>query len=246
MEVMKSKLFLVLPFLCFMGIGFLANSNLLAGKTLDDGLLWLTRTEINEKFGKPTFLYSEEEPWRRYKLAMPENEDILRATFLYDVVVHDFYYLTKNGMNCEVRFYYGEDFSGGQKTYRVKEYYIKFLDGPVPIGRIAEFIPEFKPAYGATTKVYQERLLNVNNIRLTFVTGQVNELSQCIGSQFVDLDKDIKDWSLSYDIILCDGEPENVSVNSMAKEITVCVDGEYRIGKTAHVFGSKLIKNPLQ
>lgn len=242
---MKSKLFLVLQFLCFTGIGFLTNSNLFAGETLDDGVLWLTRAEINEKFGKPNFLYSEEEPWRRYKLAAPENEDILRATFLYDVVVHDFYYINKNGMNCEVRFYYGEDLSEGQKTYRVKECYIRFLDGPVPIGRIGEFIPEFKPAYGAE-KVYQERLLNINNIRLTFVTGKVTNLSQLIGSQFVDLDKDIKDWSLAYDIILCDGEPENVSVNSMAKEVTVCVDGEYRIGKTAHAFGTKLIKNPLQ
>ena len=63
-----------------------------------------------------------------------------------------------------------------------------------------------------------------------------------MGSLFTDTDKDIKDWSLSYEVMLCDGEPENVSSNSMVKKVIVSVDGEYRIGKTAHVFGSKLIK----
>ena len=63
-----------------------------------------------------------------------------------------------------------------------------------------------------------------------------------MGSLFVDPDKDIKDWSLAYDVMLCAGEPESVSINSMVKELIVAVDGEYRIGKTSHVFGTKLIK----
>jgi hypothetical protein len=119
------------------------------------------------------------------------------------------------------------------------------LNSPIPLGRIAEFIPEFKPAYQCP-KVYRERLINFNNVKLIFVTEKVNDLSKKIGSLFVDPDKDIKDWSLSYYVILCDGEPENVSANSMVKEIIVAVDGEYRIGKTAHAFGTKLVKNPLQ
>ncbi|MEK7359795.1 MAG: hypothetical protein AAB422_05420, partial [Planctomycetota bacterium] len=59
-------------------------------------------------------------------------------------------------------------------------------------------------------------------------------------------DKDIKDWALSYDIRLIDGEPQNVSANSMVYEVGVSVDGEYRIGKCAQAFGTKLIKNPLK
>lgn len=242
---MKRKLSFVLSFLGLFSAGLFSASTLHAKETLDDGYLWATKTEINEKFGEPTYLYCEEEPFRRYMMVKPEEESILRATFLYDVIIHDFYYLTRNGNNLEYRFYYGEDLSEAKKTYRVKEYSIKFLDAPIPLGRVAEFIPEFKPAY-QSPKVYQERLINLNNIRLIFVTEKVNDLSIKIGSLFVDPDKDIKDWSLSYKVILCDGEPENVSTNSMVKEVTVAVDGEYRIGKTAHAFGTKLVKNPLQ
>ncbi|MCF6154196.1 MAG: hypothetical protein E3K36_02865 [Candidatus Brocadia sp.] len=242
---MKRKLSFVLSVLGLFSAGLFSASSLHAKETLDDGYLWATKTEINEKFGEPTYLYCEEEPFRRYMMVKPEEESILRATFLYDVIIHDFYYLTRNGNNLEYRFYYGEDLSEAKKTYRVKEYSIKFLDAPIPLGRVAEFIPEFKPAY-QSPKVYQERLVNLNNIRLIFVTEKINDLSKKIGSLFVDPDKDIKDWSLSYKVILSDGEPENVSINSMVKEITVAVDGEYRIGKTAHAFGTKLVKNPLQ
>ena len=129
--------------------------------------------------------------------------------------------------------------------HRVKEYSINFSDNPIPLGKIAEIVPEFKPAY-KSAKVYQECLLNYNTIRLIFVTPEINELSKHMGSLFVDPDKDIKDWSLAYDVMLCAGEPESVSINSMVKELIVSVDGEYRIGKTSHVFGTKLIKNPLQ
>lgn len=219
-------------------------TNLHASERLDDGILWSTKAEINEKYGNPTYLYCEEEPFRRYMIVKPEDENSLRATFLYDVVVHDFYYLKKNGNDLEYRFYYGEDMSEGKKTYRVKECTIKFLNNPIPLGKVADLVPEFKHAYQCS-KVVQERLINYNNIRLIFVTEKVNDLSKKIGSLFVDPDKDIKDWSLSYYVILSDGEPENVSSNSMVKEVIIAVDGEYRIGKTANAFRSKLIKNPL-
>ena len=55
--------------------------NLQAKESLDDGILWLTKSEVNEKFGKPTYLYCEEEPYRRYVIVKPENENALRATF---------------------------------------------------------------------------------------------------------------------------------------------------------------------
>lgn len=242
---MKRKLSFVLSFLGLFNACLFSASNLHAKEVLDDGILWLTKTEISEKFGTPTYLYCEEEPFRRYMMVKPEDESALRATFLYDVIIHDFYYLKRDGNNLEYRFYYGEELSEGKKTFRVKEYSIKFLDAPIPLGRVAEFIPEFKSAY-QSPKVYLERLINLNRIRLIFVTEKVNDLSKKIGSLFVDPDKDIKDWSLSYKVILLEGEPENVSANSMVKEVIITVDGEYRIGKTAHAFGTKLVKNPLQ
>ncbi|GEM_PF-2418629 len=244
-RIMKNKLCFVLLFSGLMSMCLFQSNSLYAKEALEDGIIGLTKAEVNEKLGNPSFLYCEEEPYRRYVIVKPENESLLRATFLYNVVIHDFYNIKRDGKNLEYRIYYGEDVCDGKSVLRAKEYSINFLDNPIPLGKIAEVVPEFKPAY-TSAKVYQERLLNFNNIRLIFVTQKINDLSKHIGHLFVDPDKDIQDWSLSYDIMLSDGEPENVSVNSMVKEVIVAVDGEYRIGKTAHVFGTKLIKNPLQ
>lgn len=242
---MRGKFRLALLFSGLLSVSLFQGSNLYAKDTLEDGIIGLTKEEVHEKLGKPPFLYCEEEPYRRYEIVRPENESLLRATFLYDVIIHDLYVIKRDGNSLEYRIYYAEDEIGGKKVHRVKEYAVNLADNPVPLGRVAELVPEFKPAY-KSTKVYQERLLGLNTTRLIFVTPETNELSKRLGSQFVDTDKDIQDWALCYDIMLCTGEPENVSANSMVKEVIVAVDGEYRIGKTANVFGSKLIKNPLQ
>ena len=242
---MRGKFRLALLFSGLLSVSLFQNNNLYAKDTLEDGIIGLTKEEVREKLGKPPFLYCEEEPYRRYVIVKPENESLLRATFLYDVIIHDLYTIKRNGSSLEYRIYYGEDVADGKIVLRVKEYSVNLSDNPVPLGKVAEIVPEFKPAY-KSAKVYQERLLSLNTIRLIFVTPETNELSKHLGSLFVDLDKDIQDWALSYDVLLCTGEPENVSANSMVKEVVVAVDGEYRIGKTSNVFGSKLIKNPLQ
>ncbi|MFO0795554.1 MAG: hypothetical protein U0586_15995 [Candidatus Brocadiaceae bacterium] len=243
--MMKKKWYSVLSYVGVLSLCFFLNNNTHASESLDDGMLGLTKIELREKLGKPDFLYSEEEPVRRYVITKLEDESALRATFLYDVIIHDLYHIKKNDRSFEYRFYYGEDPSEGKKTLRVREYSVKFSDGPIALGKIGDFMPEFKQAY-SSPKVFQERLLNYNNIRLIFVTNKVSDFSRHMGALFTDPDKDIKDWSLSYHVILCDGEPENVSANSMVKEIKVLVDGEYRIGKSAKTFGTKLVKNPLQ
>jgi len=216
-----------------------------ASDSLDDGILWLTKEQVREKFGAPNYLYCEEEPYRRYRIVTPEEEEGLRKTFLYDVTVHDLYYLKRNNTNIELRIYYGVDKSHGGTMYRVSEYHINFMDGPVALGKISDLVPECKPIH-QSPKVFQEHMFNYNNYRIIFVTDKVDSLTNHFGSIFVDPDKDIKDWSLTYDVILTEGESENVSSNSMVKEIVVSVDGEYRIGKTKHVFKTRLIKNPLQ
>lgn len=242
---MRGKLSFALLFTGLLSMCFFQDSRLYAKNTLEDGIIGMTKEEVRSKFGTPPYLYSEEEPYRRYVIVTPENESILRATFLYDVIIHDLYSIKRGNNNIEYRIYYGEDISDGKIGHRVKEYSVNLSENPMPLGKIVEIVPEFQPAY-KSAKVYQEKILNFNTTRLIFVTSETNELSMRFGSLYVDADKDIKDWSLAYDVMLCAGEPENVTINSMVKEVIVSVDGEYRIGKTSHVFGSKLIKNPLQ
>ena len=52
---MKRRLSFVLPFLGLFSACLFSASNLHAKEALDDGILWLTKAEVNEKFGKPTF-----------------------------------------------------------------------------------------------------------------------------------------------------------------------------------------------
>ena len=127
----------------------------------------------------------------------------------------------------------------------VKDYTVEFLSGPVPLGKVVDLIPEFKPAL-TFNKVFQERVLNYDRIRPIFVSDKVNDLSKKLGSLYTDPDKDIKDWALSYDVRLIDGEPQIVSANSMVYEVGVSVDGEYRIGKKRSCFWNKADKKPFK
>lgn len=86
------------------GACLLQVNNLHASESLEDGILWSTKAEINERFGKPSYLYCEEEPFRRYMIVKPEDENSLRATFLYDVTIHDFYYLNKMAVISSIDF----------------------------------------------------------------------------------------------------------------------------------------------
>src|SRR3990170_7557770 len=151
---MRGKLSFALIFSCLLSMYLFQDNSLYAKGTLADGIIGFTKEEVREMFGKPPYLYCEEEPYRRYVIVKPENESILRATFLYDVIIHDLYSFKRDSNNLEYRIYYGADVSDGKIVLRVKEYSVKFLDNPVPLRKIAEAVPEFKPAY-KSAKVYQ-------------------------------------------------------------------------------------------
>jgi len=238
----RTLLFMLLPalFSCM----FFLNSRLNAGEYLDDGVLWSTRAEVREMFGEPDLLYSEEEPFRRYRIGKPGKEDRLKSFFISDTIIHDLYFLNREGNNIEFRVYYGEDKSDGGDILRVKEYSIKFLDSPVQLGSIVKIIPEFKPALQAP-KVFRSYSFINKEYRLIFVTDKVTELTNRIGSLFVDPDNDIKDWSLAYEVTFCQGEPKNISARSMVDELKVTIDGEYHIGKTRDFYNTELVSNPL-
>ncbi|MDR4510032.1 MAG: hypothetical protein MRJ65_17655 [Candidatus Brocadiaceae bacterium] len=242
---MKSKWCTVLFFSGLLSIGFSLAAQLFAQEVLKESLILSTKAEVNEKLGAPDYIYCEELPTHRFQIVKPDMVDWLKSTFYYNVPLHDLYFINRNGSKLECRIFYGEEFVHGKTVYRAKEQLIKFLDTPVPLGRVSEYIPEFKPAYQCK-KVFRERLVNHDNIRLVFLTEEITDRTNHYGSLFVDPDKDIKDWCLAYEIILIEGEPENVNANSMVEEVVIKIYGEYRLGKTSHIFDTKMIKNPLQ
>ena len=119
---MRGKLSFALLFSGLLSMYLFQDNSLYAKDTLADGIIGLTKEEVREKFGKPPYLYCEEEPFRRYVIVKPENESILRATFLYDVIIHDLYPIKRDGNNLEFRIYYGADVSDGKIVHRVQEY----------------------------------------------------------------------------------------------------------------------------
>src|SRR4030067_3256973 len=134
---MRGKLSFVLLCSGLLSIYLFQGNSLHAKDTLEDGIVGLTKEEVREKFGKPPYLYCEEEPYRRYVIVKPENESLLRATFLYDVIIHDLYTIKRDGRSLEYRIYYGEDVADGKIVLRVKEYSVNLSDNPVPLGKVA-------------------------------------------------------------------------------------------------------------
>ena len=74
---MRGKLSFALLFSGLLSICLFQDNNLYAKDTLEDGIIGLTKEAVREKFGKPPYLYCEEEPHRRYVIVKPENEIIV-------------------------------------------------------------------------------------------------------------------------------------------------------------------------
>src|SRR3989304_546701 len=113
---MRGKLSFALLFSGLLSMCLFQDYSLYAKDTLEDGIIGFTKEEVREKFGKPPYLYCEEEPYRRYVIVKPENESILRATFLYDVIVL-YWYSYKISVTLFIHtIYFGEDVSDGKNV----------------------------------------------------------------------------------------------------------------------------------
>ena len=171
-----------------------------AGPYFDDGYLGLTQTELHEKLGLPqavrdrkaalrVFTYYPISDWDQYfkKVASPENGE-------------DVYTFKRDGIDVRYSFSYTFDRNdqSDQRPLFVRLVDIEFAP-PVPLSKIPQIVPEFKPSDDATAPVFR------SNIMLLFFSGNPSPDARFIVRE---KGKDSLDWSLAFQMFALQGLPD--------------------------------------
>ena len=171
-----------------------------AGPYFDDGYLGLTQTELHEKLGLPqavrdrksalrVFTYYPIGDWDQYfkKVVSPENGE-------------DVYTFKRDGVDVRYSFSYTFDRNdqSEQRPLFVRLVDIEFTP-PVPLSRIPDFVPEFKPSEDNTAPVFR------SNIMLLFFTGTPSADARFIVRE---KGKEALDWSLAFQMFALQGLPD--------------------------------------
>lgn len=151
---------------CCISIALSGLDPLWAGPYFDDGYLGLTQTELHEKLGLPqavrdrkaalrVFTYYPISDWDQYfkKVVSPENGE-------------DVYTFKREGIDVRYSFSYTFDPNdhNDQRPLFVRLVDIEFTP-PVPLSKIPQLVPEFKPSEDAAAPVFR------SNIMLLFFPG---------------------------------------------------------------------------
>ncbi|OHB39263.1 MAG: hypothetical protein A2060_03770 [Planctomycetes bacterium GWA2_50_13] len=78
---------------------------------------------------------------------------------------------------------------------------------------------------------------------MTFLVPGSSDLARALSSGFRPPSDDYE-WSPSFEVVLSEGESENISLQSKVGEVIITVGSQTRIQKLARVFGIKDIANP--
>ncbi|WHZ14461.1 MAG: hypothetical protein OJF52_001299 [Nitrospira sp.] len=171
-----------------------------AGPYFEDGYLGLKQTELHEKLGLPqavrdrksalrAFTYYPIGDWDQYfkKVVAPENGE-------------DVYTFKRDGVDVRYSFSYTFDPNdhNEQRPLFVRLVDIEFSP-PVPLNRIPELVPEFKPSDDAAAPVFR------SNIMLLFFSGNPSPEARFIVKE---KGKDSLDWSLTFQMFALQGLPD--------------------------------------
>ncbi|MEE9487639.1 MAG: hypothetical protein V3W00_02900 [Candidatus Brocadiales bacterium] len=242
---MKLKLlcFLVLPVV----ITLYANINLNAAETLPGGILGATRDEVRAKLGEPTHLYIEEMASRRNWLFPVEDIDKVKPMLWADpdIPVDDVFSLKKDGKPFRYRVHYAWDKANeAQPVLRVAKCWAYFLGGPVKLADMPGYVPEFEVATRQGVKAYvQKKAAGKHDIVVMFLSPDNSALARRVSSEFREPVDDYE-WSPCFQVVLAEGESENVSLESKVKEAVVTVESQKRLSKLARVLNIKDIETP--
>ncbi len=242
---MKLKLlcFLALPVV----ITLYAGINLNAAETLPGSILGATKDEVRAKMGEPTHLYVEEMASRRNWLFPVEDIDTVQPMLWADpdIPLDDVFSLNKDGKSFRYRVHYAWDKANeAQPVLRVAKCWAYFLGGPVKLVDVPRFVPEFEVATGQGLTAYvQRKASGKHDVVVTFLSPDNSALARSVSSEFREAVDDYE-WSPCYQVVLAEGESENVSLESKVKEAVVTVESQKRLNKLARVLNIKDIENP--
>lgn len=184
-----------------------------AGPYFEDGYLGLTQTELHEKLGMPqavrdrkaalrVFTYYPIGDWDQYfkKVVSPENGE-------------DVYTFKRDGIDVRYSFSYTFDPNdhNEQRPLFVRLVDIEFSPA-VPLSRIPELVPEFKPSEDAAAPVFR------SNIMLLFFTGNPSTDARFIVRE---KGKESLDWSLTFQMFTLQGLPDPLTSKALIDRLEI-------------------------
>ncbi len=242
---MKSKLLYF--FLLSLAVVLFSDGNpISAAETLPGGILGATKDEVRAKMGSPTHYYIEEHHSRRHWYFPVEDIDKVRPQLWAqpNIPIDDVFPAEKNGKKFLYRVHYEWDKSQEtQPVLRVTKCWVHFKDKSVTLADVPGLAPEFDVATKPGVLVYQQRKVPSGEVVVTFLVPESSELARTISSSFKPPVDDYE-WSPSFQVILREGESEEISLESKVSELVITVDSQMRINKLARVFSIKDIANP--
>lgn len=234
-------------FILFLAVASFPGVNTLsAAETLPGGTLGATKEEIRAKLGMPTFYYIEEHHSRRHWLFPVEDVDNVKSMLWAnpDVPIDDVIPVTRDGEKLMYRVHYEWDGSQeAQRVLRATKCWVFFEGKSVALGDVPRLVSEFGIAVKPGVSAYEQRDVTTGKVVVTFLVPGSSGLARALSSGFRPPSDDYE-WSPSFEVVLSEGESENISLQSKVSEVIITVGSQTRIQKLARVFGIKDIANP--
>lgn len=226
---------------------FSAKNSLSAADTLPDGLLGATKEEVRAKLGSPTYHYLEEHHSRRHWFFPAEDLDKIRPMLWADpdIPIDDVFPVKRDGKEFMYRVHYEWDKrQETQPVERATKCWALFgEDKSVTLADVPRLVPEFALATGPGVLAYQQRQVPSGEIVGTFLVPEPSELAKALGSSFKPPVDDYE-WSSCFQVVLCEGEAEKISLESKVCKVVITVESQLRIRKLAKPLRIKDIANP--
>jgi hypothetical protein len=177
-----------------------------AAAYFEDGYLGLSQTELRAKLGPPQFVrdrkaalrvfnYYSLSDWENYykKLISPQNGE-------------DVYIYKRDGVDIRYSFGYVPDLNDSSDFPPLNVHLVDIeFSPPVPIERIPDLIPEFKPSVEATVPAFR------SNLWVLVFKGPPSADARFIVREKA---KDQLDWTLAFQLFSLQGLPEFLTLQS--------------------------------
>ncbi|HET9961849.1 MAG TPA: hypothetical protein VFQ34_05910 [Nitrospiraceae bacterium] len=184
-----------------------------SGPYFEDGYLGLTQAQLHEKLGMPqavrdrksalrVFTYYPIGDWDQYfkKVVSPENGE-------------DVYTFKRGGV--EVRYSFSFTFDPNDQS-ESRPLFVRLVDvefsPPVPLLRIPELVPEFRPPDDPSAPVFR------SNIMLLFFKGAPSSEARFIVRE---KGKESLDWSLAFQMFALQGLPDPLTSKAVIDRMEI-------------------------
>ncbi len=184
-----------------------------AGAYFEDGYLGLSQSDLHQELGLPqavrdrksalrVFTYYPIGDWDQYfkKVVSPENGE-------------DVYTYKRDGIDVRYSFSYTFDRNdqSEQRPLFVRLVDIEFTP-PVPLSKIPELVPEFKPSEDANAPVFR------SNIMLLFFSGPSSPEARFLVRE---KGKESLDWSLAFQMFALQGLPDPLTSKALIDRLEI-------------------------